>query len=160
MKILIGQIFSQIVSFLIMLWVMKRYAWKPLLQTLENRKNRIKSELETIEEQKIRVENMIKEYQGKLHEIDVEAKVILSDARKEGQEKARNIQDEAYKQAKLIILKSEEDVQNEIRKAKIQLKNELITMALTASEKFLQTDLDKPEQKQLIAQFVEQVELK
>lgn len=156
MRIEIGQIFAQIISFLIMLWVLKRYAWKPLLGLLEERKNKIASEFETIEQQKLENAHIKNEYQRKLKEIEELARFKMQRAIEDGQQLALKIQKDAQVQAKKIITTAEEEVQKEIRRAKIQLKNELVKISLMATEKILNMSLDGEKQKELVMNFVEQ----
>lgn len=52
MEVEVGQVVSQIIAFLILLAVLKRFAWGPLLQLLEEREERIRSEFDTIAKHK------------------------------------------------------------------------------------------------------------
>lgn len=158
MRIEIGQVISQIISFLIMLWVLKRFAWKPLLNVMDERRQKIKSEFDSIEAQKKELAKLIDEYNKKLKEIDSLAKAKEQEGIKKGEFAAIEIQNEARSHAKKIILKAEENMFKEIAKAKIQLKNDLVNMTLSASEKVLQMNLDGEKQKHLIEDFVKQTE--
>lgn len=155
MKIEIGQVISQIIAFLIMLWVLKRYAWKPLLGVMEERRNKIKSDFASIDKQKTELDELIQYYKEKLAEIDEEADAKINKAIKKGHEHAQTIHDEAQRQAKLIIAKAQVDLGKEVVKAKQQLKNELINMTLMATEKMLDENLDREKQKKLILNLVE-----
>lgn len=158
MKIEIGQIITQIISFLIMLWVMKRYAWKPLLAILDERRDKIQADLDAIEQEKARNAALEKEYQAKLDQIDALAEEKSKKAIEEGKKMALKIQNEAHSKAKEIVNKSQEDLQKELLKAKTQLKSEIVDMAFLASEKVLQMNLDTEKQKSLILDFVEKME--
>ena len=57
----IAQILTQIIGFLVALWILKRYAWKPLLGILDERRAKISGELDTIEQEKGRVEELKQE---------------------------------------------------------------------------------------------------
>lgn len=159
MRIEFAQIFSQIVSFLIMLWVLKRFAWKPLLASMEERRNKIKSDFATIEEERKEAENLRNEYQEKLQGIEAQSKAIIQQAIEDGRQRVQEIQDEAYQQARGIVAKAQEEIQKEVAKAKIQLKDEIIQMTLLATQKMIQTNLDPEKQKELATQFVDQMEL-
>lgn len=160
MRIELGQVVTQIISFLIMLWVLKRYAWKPILGLMEERKNKIASEFNAIEEQKKEVDRLTEEYQEKLSSIDVQSRAKMQEAVEEGRQKAQEIQKEAHEEAKDIIVKAREDVQREVVKGKAQLKNELINIALTTTEKMIQESLGAEKQKRLVAEFVDQADFK
>jgi F-type H+-transporting ATPase subunit b len=157
MKIEIGQVVTQIISFLVMFWVLKRYAWKPLLKNLEWRKNKIKKEFETIEHKKKEINKLIEEYHAHIKDIDAYAHSKTQEAIEQGKQIAHEIQQEAQIQAKAIITKAQADLQKEIFKAKLQLKNEIANIAVRTAEKILQENLDKEKQQNLIADFIEQM---
>lgn len=159
MRIEVAQIFSQLVSFLIMLWVLKRFAWKPLLASMEERRNKIKSDFATIDGEKKEAEKLKNEYQEKLLGIEAESKAIIQQAIEEGRQRVQEIQDEAYQQARGIVAKAQKEIQKEIAKAKIQLKDEIIEMTLLATQKVIQNNLEPEKQKELATQFVDQMEL-
>lgn len=159
MHVELGQIFTQIVSFLVMLWVLQRYAWKPLLKFLEDRKQKIQSEFNAIEEQQKEVERMKKEYDHLLHTIDLQAKEKIQEALDEGRKAAYKIQEEAHVSAKAILAKAKEDLQMEVAKAKLQLKDEVVKLTMLATQKIIKLSVDEQMQKKMITDFIEKVEL-
>lgn len=83
MDIEIGQIVAQIFAFLIMLAILKRFAWKPLLKLMDERRERIINEFAAIEKQKQEVNGIKKSYLDKLDHME-------SLAKKMGQELLRS----------------------------------------------------------------------
>jgi F-type H+-transporting ATPase subunit b len=160
MNLEIGQILTQIVAFVIVLWILKKFAWKPLLSVLEERKKKIKSEFDSIEEQKKKIQTLTDEYNEKLKGIEAEARVKIQEAVKDGRKISQEIQAEARSQAKEILNKTKDEVEREIAKAKIQLKNDMVNMVIAATEKIIKEKLDAEQHKKLIADFVEQAEFK
>lgn len=160
MDLEIGQIVSQIFAFLIMLWVLKRFAWKPLLGLLEERKKKIQSEFDYIDDQKNDIKKLIEEYQAKLVNIDAQAKVVMQKAIGEGRQIAVEIQKEAQNNSEALITKAQEEIQNEIAKAKVQLKNDLVNMIIVSTQKIIQSDLDADKQKKLITAFIDEADFK
>lgn len=158
MDLEIGQVLTQIVAFLIMLWILKRFAWKPLLGIMEERRDKIKAEFHSIDDQKREIQRLTNEYNDKLKQIEFEAKAKIQEAVNQGNELARQIQAETQQQAKAILNKAQDDVQKEIAKAKIHLKNDLVNMTIAATEKMLNEELDTKKQKKLLAEFVEQAD--
>lgn len=159
MHIELAQIFTQIVSFLVMLWVLKRFAWKPLLKLLDERRNKIQSEFDTIEEQKRDNELLALEYQEKLKAVDAKAWIIIKEAGDKGHRLLKEIEDEAHAEAKAIVAKAQDELQHEIAKAKVQLRGEIVNMTLAATQKVIETNLDTEKQKKLINDFVEKAEI-
>lgn len=154
MNIQIGQVFTQIIAFLIMYWVMKRYAWKPILKLLEDRRNKIQSDFDSIEQEKGKIESLLQEYKTKLKEIDVESHKKLSEAIEEGRIAQRKIQSEAHDQAKQILVKAEEDVKREMDLAKNALKKDVVNMAMLAAEKVLEHQLTPENKEKILNEFV------
>lgn len=158
MKVEIGQIISQILAFLCMLWILKRFAWKPILKVMEDRRQLIKSEFDTIDEEKRDLAKHVEDYNKKLHDIDMLAYSKVQEAADKGRQVAQEIQDHALQEAKQIVHKARTDTQNEIVKARAQLKDELVNITMQATEKVLQIDLSQEKQKKIIQDFVKQSE--
>lgn len=156
MNIELGQVISQIISFLVMVWVLKRYAWRPLLDLLDERKNMIQSDFDLIEERKKELERLDSEYRDKLAHADVEAAKKMELSIEEGKRIAGDIQKEAQMQAKSMLVKVQEDAEKEVSKAKSKLKSELIDISIAASQKILEANLDPESQKKLIDKFIEE----
>lgn len=160
MHLEISQIISQIIAFLIMFWVLKRYAWKPLLTLLEERRKKIQAEFDAIEEQKKGNESLLKEYQNRLNDIDNQSRVKMSQAIEEGRKQALDIQNDAHESARAIILKAQSDLQNEVNKARQQLRNEIVTMTLAAAQKVIHEKLDSEKENKLVTDFIDKAVFK
>jgi len=160
MDLVVSQIIIQIIDFLVMFWILKRYGWKPILNLLDERRKRIESEFNTIAVQKEEVKNMAEDYNLKLKEIEVVARHRIQEAVMEGRKIAREIQEEAQANAKAILFKAKEDVNKEIAKARNQLKNDLVNMAIATAEKILLEKFDESTHDKLITEFVKASEIK
>ena len=156
----ISQVIIQMIAFLIMLLVLKKFGWKPLLDVLHERQQKIQSEFDSIAEQKDDVKKLAKDYQEKLREIDVEARHKIQEAIAQGQKIARDIQEEAKTNARETLAKARHEVHEEIAKVRNQLKNELVSLTMAIAEKILHTKLDASEHQKLITEFAEEVDWK
>lgn len=160
MDLEIGQIVSQIFAFFIMLWVMKRFAWKPLLGVMEERRQKIQAEFDFIDEQKNEVKKLDAEYHKRLDDVEAQGKVIIQKAISEGRNLAKDIQKEAHESAEGVMKKAQEEVNIQMAKAKVQLKTELIDMIIGVSEKVVKEDLNNDKQKKLVSAFIDEAEIK
>ncbi|HKZ22772.1 MAG TPA: F0F1 ATP synthase subunit B [candidate division Zixibacteria bacterium] len=154
------QVITQIVGFLIALWVLKKFAWRPLLGVLEERKEKIKSEFGKIEEDRKKAQILLEQYQEKLKEIDAEARVRIQEVVNEGRKIAAEIKQQAQAEAKEVLSKAQAEITRELAKAKVQLKNDIVSMALAATEKIIDEKLDEKKDRKLIADFIEELEIK
>lgn len=160
MDLEIGQIVSQIIAFLIMLWVMKRFAWKPLLGVMEERRQKIQAEFDYISDQKNEIQKLIDDYHKKLDDLEGQGKVIIQKAISEGRNLAKDIQKEAHENAEVIVKKAQQEVDIQIAKAKVQLKTELVDMIIGISQKVIKEDLDNEKQKKLVSAFIDEAKFK
>ena len=154
----IGQIVTQIIGFLIAVFLLKKFAWKPLLSILEQRRSKIKSEFDNIDKEKQKVADLLSDYQTKLKEIDSLARVKIQEAAREGQKLANEIKENARKESKEILTKAREEIQRDVDKAKVQLKNDLVNMTMRVAEKLIRERLDEEKDRKLIAEFIDAVQ--
>jgi F-type H+-transporting ATPase subunit b len=153
-----GQIITQIVGFLIAILLLKKFAWKPLLSMLEERRTKIKAEFDAIDQEKKKTEDLQSDYRKKLQEIDAFARVKIQEAAREGQKLADEIKEEARQEARDIVYKTREDVERDIEKAKVQLRDEVIGMTLQITEKFIGEKLDAEKDKKLVTRLVDDMQ--
>lgn len=156
----VSQIIIQIIAFLVMFWVMKRYGWQPLLDVLEARQKKIKEEFDSIAAQKEDVKKLAVQYEDKLREINADARKKIQEAINEGHKISVKIQEDAQTNAKAILDKAQLEIAGEISNAKNQLKNDVVDLVVKTTEKILQKKLDEPNQQKLIADFIEEAQLK
>ncbi len=145
-------------SFLITLWILKRYAWGPLLSMIEERREKIVGEFETIEREKENANQLNAQYEEKLREIDNERRTKIVEAVNEGKKIAEEIQASARNEAQNLRQKSKSELEREVAKAKVQLKNDMVSLALAATEKLLGEKLEEPQHRKLIGDYIDELE--
>lgn len=143
-----------------MLWVLKKFGWKPLLDHLEERKTRIKTEFDLIAAKMHEADELLAEYRRKLDGIEEEARKKLKKAVAEGQTIALEIQAKAQQSIRDAQKKIHADIHAEISKAEHQLKERIVDMVIATSEKFLKKKLDSDDQKELIEEMVDEAKLR
>lgn len=153
----LGQIITHIIGFVIAVIILKRFAWKPLLSILEERRNRIKSQFDSIGEERKKTESLHSEYQIKLKEIDSLARARIQEACREGQNLANEIKESARKEAKEIVTRTREEIQRDLDKAKVQLRDDVVNMTVQLAERIIQEKLDQEKDRQLISQLLDEM---
>lgn len=152
------QLLTHAVGFLITLWLLKKFAWVPLLNLMEDRRNKIRDEFETIENEKLRVDQLTADYEGKLKDIDAERRAKLVEAVDEGKKIAEEIKAEARDDAQKTVEKAKEDLKRDVAKAKVQLKNDMVAMTIAAAEKLVGEKLDDAKHRELVGNFIDNLE--
>jgi F-type H+-transporting ATPase subunit b len=157
MQILFQQVLTQIVGFLLLLWLLRKYAWGPLLQSLEDRRNQIATEQSDIAASKESVVRLQGEYEAKMREIKQEALLKIQEAILEGQKVAKDITTSARKEADAMLEKGKENISREMVLAKIQLRNEVADIVIATAAKVIRKELNAQKNEALVLQFMDEM---
>lgn len=160
MDLIASQIISQIIAFLIMLWILKKFAFKPIMRILEERKKKIEKEFLLIDEGKLELEKSKKEFQKKVDHLDDLAKEKMNDHINKGHEIALEIENKAREHAKVILSKAKVNAERELSNAKSNLKNDLIELTFDALHQILKNKLDIETQRKMVTEFFDEVKFK
>lgn len=142
------------IGFLLTLWILKRYAWGPLLNMIEERRNKITGEFETIEQEKEKAAELNEQYLAKLREIDSERREQIVKAVNEGKKIAEELKTTARDEVNVLREKSKSELEREIAKAKVQLKDDMVAISVGATEKLLREKLDDRHHRKLIDDYI------
>jgi len=151
------QILTHALGFLIFVWILKRFAWGPLLALMEERRNKIAGEFDEIENRKAEVAKVTADYEAKMREIDSERRAKLVEAVNEGKGLAADIKNQAMEEVRALHEKAKSDLQRDIAKAQVQLRDEMIAMTMTAAEKVIHEKMDDPKHRQLIGRYIDEL---
>jgi F-type H+-transporting ATPase subunit b len=144
-----GLIVWTILSFLILLIVLAKYAWNPILKMLGEREDQIRTALEQAERARTEASEMMKQNEKNLARAEEEYQKMI----REGKAFAEKIKDEivlkAKQQAQQELKQAAEEIQRNVEAAKVQLRSEIADLAIQATEKILEETLDESKQKKL-----------
>ena len=152
------QILSQVLSFLLLLGILRRFAWRPLLTILDQRRQRIEEELRHVAQSKAEIAQLQQDYSQRLATIDNEARAKIQPAILEGKRIAMEIQEQARAQASTILTKSKETIELELAKAKVTLRDQVATMTMEAVERILREKVDAKTDRRLIDTILDELE--
>lgn len=151
----LAQIFSQIIAFIIFVWILKKFAWKPLIKMLDGRREKIATEFKRIEDQERQLQGLHNEYEAKLRAIDAEARAKIQEAIKDGRRISREITDNARQEAYQILARARQSIELEVARARIELRDDIVDLVLRTTEKLLREHLDEHKQRELISSFID-----
>ncbi|MCH7763236.1 MAG: F0F1 ATP synthase subunit B [Candidatus Marinimicrobia bacterium] len=146
-----------ILTFLLLLFVLAKFAWKPLLKMLKEREELIRSSLEDAEKAKEELERLNSEGAAIINQARSEAQLILS----EGKTAAAKLRDEtleiAKEQAKYIVGEAEKQINVERDKAIAEIKGEVVNISIAVAEKLIRKNISPEDNKTLIDQSLAQL---
>lgn len=153
-------ILTQAVGFIVVLLLLKKYAWGKLLQFIDKRREMIEGEFAEIDRGKEEVEQLKNNYEKELSNIEETRRAAIQEAGKEAGELANSIKDEARQETVVMRQKAEQDIQLEVNKANVQLRDEMVNAVITTTEKLIKERLDDDKHRRLISDFLGQVNLR
>jgi len=152
----IQQILTQAIGFLVLLFILKKIAWKPLLSLLDERREKISSEFRNIEQTKSELSRLEQDYKARLAEIEAQARQKIQEAIAEGQRIAVEVQEKAREEGKNILNKAKDNIELEIAKARVELRNQVASLAIRAAEKVIKEELSEERHKRLVTEFIDE----
>jgi F-type H+-transporting ATPase subunit b len=150
----IKQVLTQIVGFLIFLFLIRRFAWGPVLQTLEARQAKIAGDLADADKRKQEAAELRGRLEQELRGIDQQARQKIQEAVAEGQKVAAEIKADAQAQARARLDRAEAEIEAERAKAQKALHEDMARLAVGGAERILRKKLDEAEQRRLIGEFI------
>jgi F-type H+-transporting ATPase subunit b len=154
----LGELAVQMIAFVIVFWTLKLLAWKPLLQGLETRREKIKNEFDRIAEARKEIEALKAEYASHIQKIDDESRAKIQQAIADGQRIAKEIQEKARKESQESFDKAKENLNLEVAKARVTLQREIANLSLAVSEKILKEKMNEPKQQEKILEMIKELE--
>ena len=146
-----------ILTFLLLLTVLAKFAWKPLLKMLKDREDLIRSSLEDAEKAQTELANLNAEREKIINKARSEAQSILS----EGKVAASKLKDETLKaakdQAKSILTDAEKQIRIEKHKAIEEIKSEVVDLSLSVATKLIKKNISREDNQTLIDESLENV---
>ncbi|AYQ31277.1 F0F1 ATP synthase subunit B [Runella sp. SP2] len=156
----LGLIFWQLVFFGILLFLLAKLAWKPILSSLSEREHQIQSALDLAEKTRADMAKLQADNQQLLAEARAERDSILKAAKESADRIIAESKDKATAEGKRIIEDARETISNERAALVAQMKKEVVTISLEIAEKVLRKELsDKSAQEQLVADLAKEARL-
>ena len=153
----IGDIGFALLSFAILLVLLKKFAWGPLMATMEKRENHIANEIDVAEKNRAEAEKASKEAAEQLKQTRQEAQQIIEDAKLAGQQQEQNILEAARVAAERIKETAQEDIRQEKEKAVQALQEQVATLSVQIATKVIEKEINAQDQEKLIADYIKEV---
>jgi F-type H+-transporting ATPase subunit b len=156
----VGLFFWQILLFVALLLLLKKFAWKPILDTVNEREENIKNALEGAERAKQEMLNLQADNEKILKEARIERDSLLKEAREMKDNIISQAKEEAQIQANKLMEQTKAAIENEKAKAISDIKKQMGELSVAIAEKVVKNELsDKDKQLKLVDQLLNEVTL-
>ena len=153
----LGTIIWTIVTFVVVLIVLKSTVWKPLLSALDEREQRIKDALEGADTARREAEAVLQEHRQKLEGAEDEARQILRQAREAAEKHQQNSTAQAKADAQQIVEQARKSIEAEKGAALEQLRREVADLAVEAAGRIIDANLDDDKNRKLVDDLISSI---
>lgn len=154
----IGLIFWMTIGFLLLLWILAKFAWKPIMKGLRDREDSISEALHAADRAREEMTQLKSNHEQLLREAKEEREMILKEARNIRDSIVENAKNKTNEEAARIIENAKESIHFEKMAAITELKNQLASLSIEIAEKILKEELTpKNKHNQLVNKLLDEV---
>lgn len=143
-----------LISMLVFLYIMGKYAVPPILQALNEREQRIKDSLESAEKAIAKAERISEDNKKALKEAELKAQKIRKDAIEEAEMLRAERIEKAKKDASKLLEDARKTIEQEKKQAMSELRNEVAELAVKSASMIIEAELDQERNKKLVDNFI------
>ncbi|GAB4291546.1 MAG: F0F1 ATP synthase subunit B [Ignavibacteriaceae bacterium] len=152
-----GLIFWTVITFIILLIILKKVAWKPILTALDQREKSIKESLEKAEMAKKEAERILQENKANLAKASEESGKIIEQGRAYAEKLKSQILQEGKEQSRKMIEEAKEEIERQNQAAFEELRKQVADIAIKAAEKIINETLDQEKQRKIVEKYLNEI---
>ena len=153
----VGLIIWTIITFLVVLLVLKKFAWPQLLASLDEREKRISDALAAAEQARQEAEEVLREHRQKIAAAEEEARKIVAEARAAGANVRQTIVSQAREEAERMLDQARTSIESEKRAAIAELRRETANLAIQAAGALIDANLDDEKNRGLVDDLIAKI---
>lgn len=156
----VGLLFWTFISFAVLFFILKKFAWKPIVGAVSDREQSIKDALAAAENAKMEMENLTADNERILKEARAEREAMIKEARELKTKMISDAKDEAKVTADKMITQAQDAIENEKKSAMAELKSQVASLSVEIAEKVVKQELsNKDKQLKLVEDMLEETSL-
>ena len=153
----VGLIIWTIITFLVVLLVLRKFAWPQLLASLDEREKRISDALAAAEQARQEAEEVLREHRQKITAAEEEARKIVAEARAAGANVRQTIVSQAREEAERMLDQARTSIESEKRAAIAELRRETANLAIQAAGVLIDANLDDEKNRGLVDDLIAKI---
>jgi F-type H+-transporting ATPase subunit b len=147
-----------LITFILLFFLLKKFAWGPIINSIDEREKRLQSSLKSAEEARNESKRIAEQQKEILSQTREEASEILSTARHSAEELKHKIETSAKAEKEKILGSAVSEIEAMKDSAIRELRNASVDLAIGATEKLLQENLDKDNSRKLVDKYIDELE--
>lgn len=145
------------ITFFLLLIVLYKFAWKPILSALDEREKTIRKSIDDAEKIRRELQTITQTRQQMFTEVEEKSKAILALSRQGALEQAKLIHEKAKEDAKILLENTRREIKDEVEKAQIELRSESARIAVSLAGKIIERNLDDEKNRKLVDELIKDI---
>ncbi len=145
------------ITFLVLLFVLRRFAWGPIVAMLNQREQTIREAIDAAKQERAEAERLLGQQKDSLQKAQREAAELARRNQQEVENLRQELTAKARKEADELVAAARRQIAEEITKAKGELKAQVVDLAIDAAAKLVRANLDEKAQRALVEEYVAQL---
>lgn len=143
------------VVFLMLLGILWKFAWGPILGAVEAREDRIQSALDESRERQEEARRLLEEHKAQLNDARRQANEILAEARASGDRLRKELEEKARSEARGIVEAARKEIERERDQALAEIREESVDLALAAAAKLMKERMDAEKDRKMVVGYLD-----
>jgi F-type H+-transporting ATPase subunit b len=144
-------------TFLLLLVVLSKFAWKPIVKMLDERERSIRDAIEQAKKERLEAEKLLADQKTALGQAQREAADLAQKSKQEVEALRADLTAKARKEADDMVGSARKQIQDEKAKALAELKGQVADLAIDAARRLIQSSLDEKSQRKLVEEYIAQL---
>ncbi len=153
----LGTIFWTVLTFILLILLLKKFAWKPILKVLDDRENRIKSSLYQAEQDKIEAEKQLAEQKRLVEKAKKESLRIINESKESAEKSRKELMEQSRQDAERLLERARMEIEQSKETAIAEVKKYAVELSLLAAKKVIGETLQPEQQELLIKQYLNEL---
>jgi len=152
-----GDVLFQLVMFLILMALIKKFAWGPLMGIMKQREEFVASEIESAEKSRAEAASILEEQRVLLKEARSEAKELIDNAKQQGNVQREEIISIARAEAERLKQNAKLEIEQQKEQAVTAIREQVASLSVLIASKVIEKELSQQDQEKLISEYIEQI---
>ncbi|MGE0160991.1 MAG: F0F1 ATP synthase subunit B [Gemmatimonadales bacterium] len=147
-----------LIVFVLLVVILGKFAWKPILQNVESREKGIQSALDEAAQRNAEAARLLDEHRAQIADARRQAAELIAEGRTAGEGVRKSIEEKARVEAQQIVERARQEIERERDAAIAALRKESVDLALAAAAKLMQQNLDQGKDRQLVERYLTELD--
>jgi F-type H+-transporting ATPase subunit b len=157
MHVEVGLMFWTFVTFIVLLVLLRAFAWKPLIETLKKREETIKDSIEGAKKAREEAQRLVDEHKAKMLELEKSVEAALEKGRAQAEALGAEITEKAKEEANRIKKRVEAEIVRAKEEALLDVRDEVLGLSTTIASKILARNLQREDQNKIVDEVLSEV---